>query len=356
MKRNTLILVAIALCAFLVIGYPINQTKDDRAEVALQAAIKTETVDGNLKAAIEQYQKLANGSNRALAAKALVRMGQCHEKLGDAEARKAYERVVRDFADQRDALAEAQKYLAANASQSETGLNAKLVFTTEDGRLFGESISRDGRYIAFTMPYGYGTGPVIMIQDLVKREERKIITAGVYAETNVNGAPDDTAMISPDGRQVAFWSSTTTEGQKLHVINADGSNPRILMSVKTGAESLCGWSPDGNQILATSSPAGPMNNQLLTISVADGSSKVIASGSVLDASFSPDGRYIAIEKVALKPPCERNFHDYGDWRARSVAGSTQQCIPPDLDRGWEKSPVLPVLVDWRQRPVVDPSY
>jgi Tol biopolymer transport system component len=123
----------------------------------------------------------------------------------------------------------------------------------------------------------------------------------------VNGNPDDTAMISPDGRQVAFWSSTTTEGQKLHAINADGSNPRILLSAKTGAVSLCGWSPDGNRILATSSPAGPMNNQLLTISVADGSSKVVASGGVLDARFSPDGRYIAIEKVAQKPPAKGIF-------------------------------------------------
>ena len=76
--------------------------------MALQAAIKTETVDGDLKGAIEQYRKLADGSHRAVAAKALVRMGQCYEKLGDAQARQAYDRVVRDFADQKEALAAAQ--------------------------------------------------------------------------------------------------------------------------------------------------------------------------------------------------------------------------------------------------------
>jgi tetratricopeptide (TPR) repeat protein len=68
-------------------------------EVALRAAMEKETVKGDLKGAIDQYKKLAQGKDRAVAAKALVRMGQCYEKLGDAEARKAYERVVREYAD-----------------------------------------------------------------------------------------------------------------------------------------------------------------------------------------------------------------------------------------------------------------
>src|SRR6266542_1588548 len=82
--------------------------KGDRADLHLQAAINKEVVEGDLKGAIEQYRKVAQGSNRTVAAKALVRMGQCYEKLGDAEARKAYERVVRDFADQKDMAAQAQ--------------------------------------------------------------------------------------------------------------------------------------------------------------------------------------------------------------------------------------------------------
>ena len=35
-----------------------------------------------------------------IAATALLHIGQCQEKLGQAEARKAYESVVKEFADQ----------------------------------------------------------------------------------------------------------------------------------------------------------------------------------------------------------------------------------------------------------------
>jgi len=95
---------------------PGSQAKDDRAEVALQAAIKKEMVDGDLKGAIEQYKKIAQSGNRAAAARALVRMGQCQERLGEAEARKAYEKVVREYADQAEAAAEARTRLVALGS------------------------------------------------------------------------------------------------------------------------------------------------------------------------------------------------------------------------------------------------
>ena len=36
-----------------------------------------------------------HGGNRAVAANALLHMGQCYEKLGKAEARKAYQKVLR---------------------------------------------------------------------------------------------------------------------------------------------------------------------------------------------------------------------------------------------------------------------
>jgi tetratricopeptide (TPR) repeat protein len=113
MKPATRFLLAALLCAALPAGFSANQAKDDRAEVALQAAIKKETIDGDLKGAIEQYQRIAQSTNRAVAAKALLRMGQCHEKLGNAEARTAYQRLVRDFGDQAEIVAQAQVRLAA---------------------------------------------------------------------------------------------------------------------------------------------------------------------------------------------------------------------------------------------------
>jgi len=91
----------------------MGQIAPDPAEVALQAAIKKETVDGDLQGAIERYKGIAESRNRVAAAKALLRMGQCYEKLGDPQARKAYERVLTQFPDQKDAAQEARKRLSA---------------------------------------------------------------------------------------------------------------------------------------------------------------------------------------------------------------------------------------------------
>src|SRR4030042_417771 len=118
MKPTKLVLLTGLLCAALSAGYLASQAKDDKAEVALQAAIKTETVDGNLKGAIEQYKRIAAlpGAGRATVATALLRMGRCHEKRGDAdtrEARKAYEQIVREYGDQAAVAAEARTRLAA---------------------------------------------------------------------------------------------------------------------------------------------------------------------------------------------------------------------------------------------------
>ena len=91
------LLALIGVGTILAAGVAAQQApkQADRPDVELQAAVRAETVDGNLKGAIELYQKLSKSSDRAVAAQALVRMGQCYEKLGSTEARQAYERAVR---------------------------------------------------------------------------------------------------------------------------------------------------------------------------------------------------------------------------------------------------------------------
>ncbi|MFH1763420.1 MAG: hypothetical protein ABIF09_04420, partial [Gemmatimonadota bacterium] len=49
-----------------------------------QQALVKEQADGDLRAAIALYQRIVQefAADRALAARALVQMGQCHERLG----------------------------------------------------------------------------------------------------------------------------------------------------------------------------------------------------------------------------------------------------------------------------------
>lgn len=313
----------------------------DRAEVQLQAAIKKETFDGDLKGAIEQYKKLADSSNRAVAAKALVRMGECYEKLyeklGDAEARKAYERVVRDFADQKDALAAARQHLAANSAQSEAGVVVQRIAAFPDNRRY-TSISRDGRYLAFTKADG------IYVHDLVKSEERRIVAKnpqedslfsvdlfpdgrrvayvkviGKYSnfrrsELYVIGADGANEVllfsrtssgkdgeilyapaISPDGKQVACEVSHPGDDYRdnIYLLDTGGSKPRLLFSGEKN-EYLADieWAPDGKHLLAGFYNDSPGSSRLVLVSVADGSSRVVGAPTEYGL-FSPDGRYIA---------------------------------------------------------------
>ncbi len=71
--------------------------KANTAEILLGAALHQEEVEGNLEAAIATYEKILteHSAKRALAARAQLHIGICYEKLGQPEAREAYERVLR---------------------------------------------------------------------------------------------------------------------------------------------------------------------------------------------------------------------------------------------------------------------
>ncbi len=112
--RARRLLVVTILAGLLTASSALAQ-KDDQAEVLMQAAHQKQLVEGQLEEAIQLYKRIVqeHSGDRAVAAKALLEMGQCYEKLGKMEARKAYERVLRDYADQNEAAAQARTRLAA---------------------------------------------------------------------------------------------------------------------------------------------------------------------------------------------------------------------------------------------------
>src|SRR2546428_7593224 len=90
----------LVLAGMLLAGGIVAQQKKQQ-EIDLQAAIRKETVDGDLKGAIKQYGAIVAkyAKDRAVTAMALVHMGECYQKMGDSEARKIYEQVLREYGD-----------------------------------------------------------------------------------------------------------------------------------------------------------------------------------------------------------------------------------------------------------------
>ncbi len=113
------ILYLLLTMASLALARPATaQSAPVAAGVRLEAGIEKEDVDGDLKSAIDIYQKIAADTSapREVRAKALLRLAGCYEKLGK-QARQVYEQIVHDYADQ-PAAAQARKRLRCSDNSS----------------------------------------------------------------------------------------------------------------------------------------------------------------------------------------------------------------------------------------------
>ncbi|MBI3490204.1 MAG: PD40 domain-containing protein, partial [Acidobacteria bacterium] len=252
---------------------------------------------GDLKGAIEQYKKVAQSPDRTIAATALVRMAECYQKLGDTEAQKIYERVVREFADQKEAAAGARARLAALQSPTPVpaGQTARLVWTGQDA--FGSvrgSPSPDGRYLTFLQ---IGTG-ALAVRDLKEGTTRILAREA--------GGSMFYSAFSPDGRQVAYaWAAQKGKDIKsdLRIVpltSGDSTPPRLVYRNEEMTQIRpFGWTPDGTHVLVLRSLRDG-TNQIAMVSVQDGSIRVLKSltWNYTAMSLSPDGRYIAYDALS----------------------------------------------------------
>ena len=130
----------LALALAVALGVGTAAQKDAPVEKQLQAAIHKEMVDGDLKGAIETYKKVVAqaGSNRALAAQALLRMAECHTKLGDDQARQAYERLVRDYGDMPEAKTARARIGTTGATTARTAAATDRIVKAGRGHHVGQ--------------------------------------------------------------------------------------------------------------------------------------------------------------------------------------------------------------------------
>lgn len=293
-KLTIPILMAASLAAISFTATAAQGT--DKTESAFKAAFEKEMVDGDLKSAIAQYEKLARGGNRTVAAKALVRIGQCHEKMGSAEARKAYERAVRDFSDQTDAVAEARARLAAMGGASQNVRTRLLWDNATD--IWGKA-SADGRHFSFTDWSSCDLG----FRDLVTGETRKLTRYGdcIKAQGEVWGS-----AVSPDGKRVAYGyfrygnRQSGVQQRKSHVeirfVGADGTGDKALVNNDDlEYADPQSWSLDGKWVAATAKfgNGSAAEQAILIISTDSGQYRRLkVKRFATNVTLSPDGRWV----------------------------------------------------------------
>jgi len=291
----------LTITAALIVLAGYGAAGQQGAPVLMEAARKTEVIDGDLSAAIKQYEAIATAfakSNRTAAADALLRVAECYQKMGDSQARKTYERLLREFPDQRDAAALARTRLGTVAEEASARKGDRAVWTGREVDLFG-TVSPDGRYLSYV---DWTRTNNLMLRDLVAGTSRALTANRTYGDSGYA----EFSTISRDGQQIAFAWQPKQEGSvrppyELRMGRLEGSGAiqsRVVRRMNAD-ESIhpFDWSPDARGIAVLVERAD-RSSQIGVLSVADGSLRQLKSidwHAVNKMVFSPDGRFIAYD-------------------------------------------------------------
>ena len=303
-------------------------------DVELQSAIRTETVVGDLKKAIGAYQAIVDKYqkvDRGVTANALVHMAECYQKLGDQQATKLYERVVREFGDQKSAVETANAKLGRSRSTAIAGVMNRQVWTGSDVDTLG-TISPDGRYLSFT---DWSTGD-LALRDLLTGTNRRLTAKGPWTESDDFS---EETTISRDGSQIAYaWFNGKSERYELRIMKTEatpGTAPRVVLENPDIAWiAPFDWSPDGKR-LAVQLQRVDRTAQIGIVSVADGTYKPLKSidwRGTTRMFFSPDASVVAYDLPQPEPSIGRDVYLLSVDGAREV--TVAQHPANDMVVGW----------------------
>ncbi len=279
MKTHLILIIALVFLAGSL------SAQDNKASVALAAAIYEEEVIGNLDKAVEFYLNILKKypDDRPVAAKTLYHLGLVNEKMGKQKAREYFTRLVNTYPDQTEMATLGKAKLAALAGAEGASESSKLaVRRIWEGDITGQ-VTPDGRFLSF-MDWASGS---LAIHDLATSQNRPLADK-VMAENSVP---------SPDSKSIAYNPYNDDYSSNLCVVGLDGSKPRILHAAGDGVLSHIplAWSPDSRQLLAEYVKTDGSRDMMM-VTVADGSTRLLkATGKEFSPGgvFSPDGRYIA---------------------------------------------------------------
>ena len=302
MKGKISLALIIVTCLLLTSLDSLSQT----AEELMPKALQLEEVKGELEEAIEIYQKIVKDfpDNRPVAAKAQFHIGLCYEKLGMEQAQQAYRSVIKEYGDQKDLVKTAQERLSRIILIAEelekiplipkfTKINIPSEFSWD------AALSPDGKKLVLASDEKLWLMPLSgkLGSDL----------PGKPIQINTNGVNVSWAGLawSGDGKSIAFnainediWSEDKPENEKrnqnIYVVSSAGGKPRKIIENHCNPREVnyrINLSPDGKTVAYASANDDVSN--IYTIPIDDGQSKKLIESPAREPVFSPDGTMIA---------------------------------------------------------------
>jgi Tol biopolymer transport system component len=320
MRRIIAALTLAALCGLT--GYA---QKAGTPDAQLGAIIRQAETDLDFEGAIPRYTKFIteNGTNGQLAAKALYHLGVAYEKVSKpAEARTAFERVAKQFSNQKEAPLALAK-LGSGVARETTVQIWSSFDNTHLGGFWHPS--PDGSYLV---------GPR---RDAVGKNFLELHDLATNADRRLTQNPAGNAHFTPDGRRIVFqwFPSERSQSPEIRTVNVDGTGERtIFRGPLYKSLQVSGVSADGKN--AAVGFLGLDNTwQVGLVSLETGKPTILKNNEWRETyvgNFSPDGRWLVYWMQAEKGKSGGGIY------ALATDASVER--PLVLGRAWGSSPVF----------------
>jgi len=300
-KRTNIKLLSISTVVFaLMLVVASSAYAKQSAGVLFQSGLYQEQVKGDLDAAIKVYERIIINfpKDRPVAAKALLHIGLCYEKMGKQEAQKTYRHLIKEYADQLETVQTARERLRQlDAGAPGAKVNGPTYRLILDDQIAGVPVgicdfSPSGDRIVFQ------TQDKLYITDQTATIIRPLLDdLGPWEHV---GWP----CWSPDGRLIAY---TLTKGPPpdsgaeivcaIFVLNPDGGAPRqIGPDVTKRLIVSVFWTPDGQHLTYRT------NEGIRTITLDGNEVRFIPRkdlpyvGRLDGRGYSPNGRWLVFNR------------------------------------------------------------
>jgi Tol biopolymer transport system component len=264
---------------------------------------------GDLEGAIKLYRQIVAQypEDRRTAARALLRLGLCYERLGVDGATQAYRAILEKYSDQAEPARIAGEKLRAlgriqeaAAEELSTGVKVRQIVLRNGKPMleFPGSLSPDGTKIA----YFNWDSMTFFVQDLRSGEERSVSRAETSSTTG--------ASWSPDGKRIAFGLMSGAAVVELESgiqslwYRQPGTYPHPIHWTRDG-RLVCSIEEGGHRSLALLS--GPGEQPVLYPVIGDGfriapDGKHVAYSSSKEEGGNPDLYVADLERLAEATP------------------------------------------------------